>query len=166
MKSPDKFLIGIVIGVVVLLAVVFGVILTRPEVDYLPEDTPEGVAHNYLLALQKEDYQRAYKYLDPHLEGYPKTLNAFKRDVGRNRWEFRSGESISLDVQSSAYQGENIAYVDVRETHFYTGELFSSSQSTSTFEMYLVLDSSTSEWKIADSDFYFAWCWNNKTGCR
>ena len=55
MKSPDKFLIGIIIAVVVLLAVVFGVILSRPAVEYQSEDTPAGVAHNYLLALQDED---------------------------------------------------------------------------------------------------------------
>jgi hypothetical protein len=164
MKSPDKFLMGIIIGVVVLLAVVFGVILTRPAEEYQAEDTPEGLAHNYLLALQYEDYQRAYSYLSPSLSGYPKSPIEFKRAVERDRWRFRTDSSISMTVESSELLGEDQAVVEVRETRFFSGDLFSSSQSTIDFEIYLVLEDD--QWKIKDADYYFAACWTRPEGCN
>ena len=54
MKTTDKILIGIVAGIILLIIVALVVTLSRPEPTYQPEDTPEGIAHNYLLALQKE----------------------------------------------------------------------------------------------------------------
>jgi hypothetical protein len=75
MKSTDKFLIGIVVGIVLLVVAAFVITLARPEPTYQVEGTPESVAHNYLLALQKEDYQRAYGYLSPTLKGYPVRLS-------------------------------------------------------------------------------------------
>lgn len=164
MKSPDKFLIGIIIGVVVLLAVVFGVILTRPAEEYQAEDTPAGVVHNYLLALQNEDYQRAYGYLSPGLRGYPDSTIEFKRDVERDRWRFRSDSSISLSILSTNILEDDRAFVEIRETSSYSGNLFSSSQSTMEFEIFLFLEAG--EWKIRDADYYFAACWLNYAGCR
>lgn len=164
MKSPDKFLIGIIIGVVVLLAVVFGVVLTRPADEYQSEDTPEGVVHNYLLALQNEDYQRAYTYLSPSLDGYPESPIEFKRSVERDRWRFRADASISLSIQSTELIAENRAVVEVRETRFYSGDLFSSSHSTMEFELFLFLEAG--DWKIRDADYYFAACWLDYADCR
>lgn len=164
MKSPDKFLIGIIIAVVVLLAVVFGVILSRPAVEYQSEDTPAGVAHNYLLALQDEDYERAYGYLSRELSGYPESTIQFKRDVDRYSWRFRSSSSVSLSVESSDFLRDDHAHVDVRETRFYSGDLFSSSQSTSNFVIELVLIDN--EWKIIDADYYFSYCWTYDDGCK
>lgn len=165
MKSPDKFLIGIIIGVVILLAVVFGVILTRSGEEYQAEDTPEGVAHNYLLAMQNEDYTRAYGYLSPNLKGYPESAIEFKRHVERDRWRFRTDSSISLAVESSFFVGDgSMAYVNVRETTFYSRDLFASSQRSMDFEIFLVLEDG--QWKIMDSDFYFSSCWTNYPGCK
>lgn len=52
-KGADRFLIVLVIGI--LLAVVITVVVAsqRPgRGAYQPDDTPEGVVFNYLLALQ------------------------------------------------------------------------------------------------------------------
>ena len=167
MKSPDKFLVGIVVGVAVLLAVVFGVILSRPADEYQAEDTPEGVAHNYLLALQKEDYERAYGYLYAGLENYPASVTAFERDLEKDRWRFRSESSVSLSIQSFSYRGKTNAVVKVRETQFYSGSLFSSSQNSTDFEIHLVLDvDNGSIWKISDADFYFYTCWTSDNPCN
>jgi hypothetical protein len=59
MKKSDKFLIGIVVVVVLLIVVALVITLTRPEPSYQAEDTPESVAANYLLALQKRDYNQS-----------------------------------------------------------------------------------------------------------
>ena len=41
MKSTDKFLIGIVVAIVLLIIAALAVTLTQPEPTYLAEDTPE-----------------------------------------------------------------------------------------------------------------------------
>ncbi|MFH0847531.1 MAG: hypothetical protein V1894_05730 [Chloroflexota bacterium] len=64
MKSSNRWLIGFVaaIGVIVLVAVIL-VLTARNNVSLLPEDTPEGVVQRFLLALQEKDYPKAYGYL-------------------------------------------------------------------------------------------------------
>jgi hypothetical protein len=52
------------LGIIVLIALSVGLFLLRQgQVDYVDESTPAGVAQNYILALQRRDYQRAYGYL-------------------------------------------------------------------------------------------------------
>ena len=101
----DKFLLAIVIGAVVLVGIAIGVTLLQPEPDYLPEDTPEGVAHNYLLALDKGEYQRADSYLSPNLPGYPITGDAFAGDIDENSYWFGKDEDTTLRVESSKTTG-------------------------------------------------------------
>lgn len=62
--KQDKFLLGILAGIVVLIILSLVVFFTRQkQVDYVPESDPAGVVHNYVLALQNGDYPRAYSYL-------------------------------------------------------------------------------------------------------
>jgi len=164
MKSTDKFLIGIVGGVILLIVVAFAVAFLRPKPTYLPDDTPEGVAHNYLFALQQKDYARAYGYLSPTISGYPKSAEVFADDVNDYSWYFGEA-SNTLQVESSSTTG-NRAVVSVRETVFYEGGLFNSSQYANTFEMTLRRDPKSGAWKIVESDSYWAWCWSNRGGCR
>jgi hypothetical protein len=160
MKSTDKFLVGIVVGVILLVAVAFVVTLIQPVPTYQTEDTPEGVVHNYLLALQKGDYQRAYNYLSPTLEGYPASVDRFTEDVKDSRWRFRLDADVTLAVDSAEVTGSR-AMVEVRESRFYSGDLFDSNQYTTIFEIKLRLEDGG--WKIVDSDHYFAWCWKKKS---
>lgn len=60
----DRFLVGILIGIGVLVIVALTLFfLRRGEARYSPEDTPEGIIQNYVLALQKKDFEKAYGYL-------------------------------------------------------------------------------------------------------
>ncbi|MEK6256736.1 MAG: hypothetical protein N2C13_05395, partial [Chloroflexota bacterium] len=68
MKSPDKFLIAIVVGIVALVLVVFAVTLARGAPEYKAHDNPEGGDFNYLQAIHNEDYKRAYSYLSSNLK--------------------------------------------------------------------------------------------------
>lgn len=62
--KQDRFLIGILVGIALLVVVAVGLFFARREVqEYGPEDSPQGVIRNYVLALEKGDYQRAYGYL-------------------------------------------------------------------------------------------------------
>ena len=164
MKSTDKFLIGIVGGVILLIVVAFAVAFLRPKSTYLPDDTPEGVAHNYLFALQQKDYARAYGYLSLTISGYPKSAEVFADDVNDYSWYFGEA-SNTLQVESSSITGDR-AVVSVRETVFHEGGLFNSNQYANTFEMTLQRDPKSGAWKIVESDSYWAWCWSNRGGCR
>lgn len=161
MKKTDKLLIGIVAGIVVLVLVAFGIALSRPKPTYQAEDRPEGVAFNYLFALQQEDYERAYGYLSPTLVRYPRTVEKFREQVRDYSWNFRSLEdtSTTLEVDSVEVNGQQ-AYVGIRETQFYEGDLFSSSEYSHVFEMTLLQDEN-GQWKIERSDSYWVQCWSN-----
>ncbi|MBL7201610.1 MAG: hypothetical protein ISS56_15835 [Anaerolineae bacterium] len=163
MKNTDRFLIGIIAGVVLLVIVAFAITLTRPQPTYQAEDTPEGVAHNYLLALQKKEYGRAYGYLSPAIEGYPPSEIKFVEATMDDRWRFRGDVEVTLAVESVTVTGER-AVVQVRESSFRGGNLFDSSQSSILFEM--VLRRTDEGWRIFDSEYYFAWCWKTVDGCK
>lgn len=62
--KQDKFLLGILAGIATLILVALAVFLLRPEtLQYQPDDTPQGVVHNYMVALYQQDYFKAYSYL-------------------------------------------------------------------------------------------------------
>jgi hypothetical protein len=164
MKRSDKFLIGIVAGIALLVVVAFVVALLRPPPAYRAEDTPEGIAHNYLLALQQGDYDRAYGYLSPGIPGYPSSVEAFIYDISDNSWQFRELEtgSVSITVET-ARVADNRATVSVRETQFYRGGIFESSQRTQRFNMQLRQEEGI--WRIYDAESYWLRCWLREQGC-
>jgi hypothetical protein len=62
--KQDKFLTGILIGIGVLILLALGLFFTRQDKrDYVADAVPEGVVHNYVLAVINKDYQKAYGYL-------------------------------------------------------------------------------------------------------
>ena len=156
MKSTDKFLIGIVAGIVLIVIVAFVITMTRPEATYQADDTPKGVAHNYLLALEMGEYERAYGYLSPTLKCYPASTEKFTEDVESGSWRFRANVDNNLSVKSAEVTG-NRATVKVLESRFNGGDLFNGNQQTSVFEMELRLEDGA--WKVVDSEYYFAWNW-------
>jgi hypothetical protein len=62
----------IVLGVIAFLVVAALILffVRQGKTAYAGEDTPTGVVHNYILSVQKGDYQRSYKYLADQ-EGKP-----------------------------------------------------------------------------------------------
>ena len=76
--KQDKFLTGILIGIGVLILLALGLFFTRQEKrDYVADNTPDGVVHNYVLAVLNKDYQKAYGYL-ANLENKP-TYEEFRQ---------------------------------------------------------------------------------------
>jgi hypothetical protein len=62
--KQDRFLTGILIGIAILVVIALAVFFTRKDSQsYISEDMPEGVVHNYVLAVLNGDYQKAYGYL-------------------------------------------------------------------------------------------------------
>jgi len=163
MRGQDKLLLGIVIGILALVLAVFGITLLRPEAAYQSDEVPDGVVHNYLLALQKGDFERAYQYLADDLTGYPPTSDRFADNVERYSYSFHAGSDNTLSVDSADIVGD-LATVKVRETRFFSNGLFDSSQSVNVFEVELRKDEG--EWRIYEADAYFANCWTFDDGCR
>jgi hypothetical protein len=152
-KAPDKFLVAILAGVVLLVGITFAAALLRPAPTYRSDETPEGVAHNYLLALEQEEFDRAYSYLSPTLEGYPDSADEFADDVRDYSWQF---QSVALAVESTRVTGDE-ARVTVRETFSSDGGLFSGGNYSTTFDMRL--QEENGEWKLIASDSYWLYCW-------
>jgi hypothetical protein len=163
MNTSDKTLVGIVVGIVLLIVVALVITLTRSEPTYQAENTPEGVTHNYLLALQKGEFERAYSYLSPTLNGYPVSVEKFIEDIHDNSWRVRLDTEASLSVESAKITG-NFATVEVRESSFRGSDLFDIGQSTNIFNMELIRE--YDDWKIVDSAYYFARCWDQRAGCE
>ena len=76
-RQPDRFLIGIVAGLVILLiAAAISVVFLRQPVQDLPADTPGGTVQRFYTALQNKNYTEAYNYLSPNMAKKP-TLQEF-----------------------------------------------------------------------------------------
>ena len=164
MKSTDRFLIGIVAGVIALVVIAFAVAYLRPAPAYRAGSEPADVAHNYLLALQQGDYERAYGYLLPSLPGYPDSAEAFAEHTRKYTWNIRPDDlSATLQVEDARLTG-NRATVRVRETRFNQNGLFQSEQYQSTFEVRLLR--SQGVWRISGADSFWVWCWDNRGGCE
>lgn len=164
MKGTDKFLVAIVAGIVLLVVVVFLVVLLRPEPEYKAEDTPEGVVHNYLLALQKGDYEKALNYLSSNVRHAPKDVDEFVDDMDGCSWRFRDlDRDSSLIVLSADIRGDR-AEVQIKQTVFYSGDVFNSDLSESEFEM--TLKQQNGDWKLVDGERYWCSCWNDVSGCK
>lgn len=60
----DRFFAGILIGIGVLVAAALILFFYRQgQMSYGDDSTPAGVTRNYLIALQRNDYERAYSYV-------------------------------------------------------------------------------------------------------
>jgi hypothetical protein len=107
--KQDRFLIGILAAIAVL--IVFSLVLfftrTSPP-SYLPETTPENIVHNYVLALQENNFERAQGYLveaegKPSVGEFAAVLTNFNRyeDVGAqilSSQEFNQEAFVEMDL--------------------------------------------------------------------
>lgn len=82
--KQDRFLTGILVGIAVLVVVALAVFFIRKDnQSYIAEDAPEGVVHNYVLAVLNGDYEKAYSYLADldHKPTYEQFRDAFIKGV-------------------------------------------------------------------------------------
>ncbi|MEJ5203331.1 MAG: hypothetical protein WHV66_13980 [Anaerolineales bacterium] len=60
----DRWLLVIMAGVLLLSALAVGLFLARrAALDYQPENSPANILYNYVLAIDRKDFDRAYGYL-------------------------------------------------------------------------------------------------------
>ena len=78
--KQDRFLTGILVGIATLVVIALVVFFLRQNSQsYISEDAPEGVVHNYVLAVLNDDYEKAYAYLADldHKPSYEQFRDAF-----------------------------------------------------------------------------------------
>jgi hypothetical protein len=105
--KQDRFLLGILIGIaVVIIAALALFFLRRNEPAYGAENTPEGVIHNYVVALQKGDYNRALGYL-ASTQNKPDILK-FRQDLLNNN---QNQSGYSLQIGDTQINGDSATVV-------------------------------------------------------
>jgi hypothetical protein len=154
-------LAGIVAGVGLLILAVVILTLAQPPAEYKSEETPVGIAYNYLLALQNEDYGRAYGYLSPTLKCYPLSVSEFKRELQTQSYSMRNIATKAWAVEEQMSTGFRVTVV-VAEVSSGGGGFLDSGQAFDEYEV--VLSRSDDTWTVVDADRYFvAWRWTSST---
>jgi len=148
----DRFLIAILVAIVLLVAIALGLFFLRQgDQNYSPEDTPYGVVRNYVLALQKKDYERAYGYLHDA---------AGKPDLTHFRDAFVSRQldtsNVAVQVGETNRSGSD-AYIDLTIVHTSGGPFGDTWRETASA---LLTQNEAGEWKITRLPFpYWGWDW-------
>jgi hypothetical protein len=128
--KKDRFLIGILIGIGVLVfAALLLFFLRRGEAQYTTEDTPQGLIQNYVLALQKKDYEKAYGYL-AEAEGKP-DFSKFREFFVSS---FESYNRAGLTFGTSSTTGDS-AFVTVIIQQNYGGPFTETSRNHETVDL-------------------------------
>lgn len=148
--KQDKFLTGILIGIGALIVLALVLFFTRQETkEYVSDATPEGVVHNYVLAVLNKDYEKAYGYL-ADLDNKP-TQQEFRQS-------FLNGQVNSENAGVELGEVEiidNDAYVDLIVYYSYS-DPFSSNYGSTDKATLVKQDGS---WKISVMPYYF-WDYN------
>ena len=157
--KQDKFLIGIVVGIVLLVIVALVVVMSRSpgSEEYIADNTPEGVVHNYFLAMQRKEYEKAYGYLSDDLASKP-TLDQFINDV-----QYSGSDSESSLKIGDVRPGDVHTQVDITITNYRTGNIFENSSYSTEDTVFLKATDGGGVWKITLFPYpYWGWNWDQE----
>jgi ABC-type amino acid transport substrate-binding protein len=149
--KTDRFLTGILIGIGVLIVLALALFfLRREQVDYRAEDAPDGVVHNYILAIERQDYERAYSYLADR-ENKP-SYSAFRAAFIQKQID--PGRSIATIGETEIFDDEAVVGITItRGGYGLFADPYSDVQS-----VLLVRQNDT--WKIEQAPWpYWGWDW-------
>lgn len=162
MKKSNKIIIGIV-GTVVLLAIV-KIAPTLNNSTYHTENKPDDVAFNYLFAMQHKDYERAYEYLSPDMDGYPRDVGAFIQDIQDHEGSFYGmGDTTRIKIGPVKMVGLNstvriiLEHIDPR--------LFNVVGDFNEEILITLQQDLDNKWKIVYSQIYWFSCWSTPSIC-
>ena len=135
----DRFTLGIALAVALLVPLLFIFVLTQPKEAPVDESTPGGVVHNYYLAVQQDDLQRAYAYLSADTRGWL-TYEQFSAQVSA-RPQTRAVRIVNERLE------DGTARVAVTVTTYRPTGPFSSGEYSA--ERTIVLRRESDSWRIA-----------------
>jgi hypothetical protein len=148
MMKQDRFLTGILVGIAVLVVIALAVFFIRKDTQsYISEDAPEGVVHNYVLAVLNKDYQKAYTYL-ADLENKP-TYEQFRDSFLKG---MINPDNSAVDVGKSEINGDTasveVAMIYSQSDPFSTG--YRDVQRA-------ILVKQSGRWKLSSMPYYYFW---------
>ncbi len=152
--KQDRFLNLILIGTLVLVVLSVTVYFTRRQsLDYGEETSPQGVVRNYVIALLKADYSRAYGYLKD---------GEYKPDEAQFRQAFITRQldprSVSLEL-GKVNINQDLATVElllIRNANDPFGNSFTESG------LATLRRNSSGQWKLENLPYpYWNWDWYN-----
>jgi len=154
--KQDRFLLGILIFIGLLVIAALALFFIQPNTAaYQPEDTPEGVVHNFALAIQNNDVERAYGYL-ADLDHKPSEA-AFHQAI-LNGYLYTDGYAIQVD--ETQMLDSNNAWVIV-SIHYLSSGPFDSGW---TSQDHATLVRQNGEWKISYMPYpYWSYDWYQPT---
>lgn len=149
--KQDRFLIVILGFILFLVVIAVGLFFIRQEPQtYGPEDSPEGVVRNFVLALQADDYSRAYSYLQDATD--KPNFSTFQQSLLRNETRF---SSIGIQLGEVEIFEDN-ARVDVNIIHN-SSDPFDSTWNENATALLLLQDG---KWVITSMPYpYWGWDW-------
>jgi hypothetical protein len=146
--KQDRFLTGILVGIGVLVVAALAMFFTRQDTQsYIAEDAPEGVVHNYVLAVLNSDYEKAYGYL-ADLEGKP-TYEEFRRPFLNG---YVNPDNTAVDVGESEISGDE-ASVEVSQIYNSSDPFSSGYRDTQR----AILVKQNGAWKLSNMPAYNFW---------
>jgi hypothetical protein len=144
--KQDRFLIGILVGIGVLIVIALALFFTRQDQqEYVADDVPEGVVHNYALAIFREDYEKAYSYLAE--TEYKPTYNEFRRAFFNG---YVNPENAGLEIGETEIAGDE-AFVTVYLIYNPSDPFSNSYRNTETAR----LERQNGEWKLLQMPYNF-----------
>ncbi len=144
--KQDRFLVGILVGIGVLVVVALALFFTRQDKqEYVPDDTPEGVVRDYVLAIYKDDYEKAYAYL-ADTDNKP-SYNEFRQAFFNH---YVNPSNAGLELGETEIVGEE-AYVTVYTIYNPSDPFSSSSRNIETAR----LERQNGEWKLLQMPYNF-----------
>lgn len=153
--KQDRFLIGILVGIGILVIVALTLFFTRQDnQEYVADDVPEGVVHNYVLAIFREDYEKAYSYL-AESDTKP-TYNEFRQAFFN---QYVNPDNAGLELGETEIAG-NEANVTVYLIYNPSDPFSSSYRNTDTAR----LERQNGQWKLLQMPYNFwAYDWYQPT---
>ena len=106
--KQDRFLTYILIGIGALVLIALGLFFSRGDtaMAYGADDTPEGVVHNYIVAVFQKDYEKAYSYLAENPN--KPTLEQFRQSFLQN---YINPDNTGVDIGATVLNGPDHAIV-------------------------------------------------------
>jgi hypothetical protein len=154
--KEDRFLIGILVGIGVLITAALVVFFMRQgdRQTYTQENTPDGVVHNYVLALQQGDFQKAYGYLADE-EGKP-GFGSFRSYFTA---EYNSPENSGIQITGWDEDMDLTAWVDLTTVQISPGPFSGVSRNNSVAHL---IKNEKGDWKIKSMPYpFWGWDWYN-----
>ena len=150
----DRFLLAILGSIALLAVLAVGLFFLRQgQQVYAPEDTPQGILRNYVLALEKKDFERAYGYLRAG-EGKP-DFQRFRQGFLTRQLDL-TGAALQIGEAQPSGDDVIISLVVIRSGGGPFAEVYREPNTAT-----LVKDTA-GVWKIAGMPFpYWGWDWYN-----